>query len=106
EAEANRKAEAAERVEAARAAQVAKQESSQRRREQPQGLSQAGTRLCPYCAEEIAVAAIKCKYCGEFIAAATPAAHPAKKKQFPTWAYIVIALFVVSSIMRAINEEP
>jgi len=27
-----------------------------------------GTKICPYCAEQIKLAAIKCKHCGEFLA--------------------------------------
>lgn len=31
-----------------------------------------GTKICPFCAEEILLAAKKCKHCGEFLDAAKP----------------------------------
>lgn len=34
---------------------------------------------CPYCAEEIADAAVKCKHCGEFLPSESAAPRPPKK---------------------------
>jgi len=48
-------------------------------------------KLCPYCAEEIQDAAIKCKYCGEFldISMSDPTQAPLK------WYYKTISLLII-----------
>ncbi len=54
---------------------------------------------CPYCAEEIQDAAIKCKHCGEFLDAS---ARPPRKEENVRWyfkkSFIVFALCCVGPL--------
>lgn len=78
---------------------------SQPFRQQSASVQQTQTRRCPFCAEEILVAAQKCKHCGEFLdgrgrtAAPAPVYMQAPQGQGGCSLIIVIALGIVLGIM-------
>jgi hypothetical protein len=56
---------------------------------------------CPFCAEEIQDAAIKCKHCGEFLNAAARARFTQNKEKLPAFfrvSFIITALCCVGPL--------
>jgi hypothetical protein len=54
---------------------------------------------CPYCAEEIQTAAIKCKHCGEFLDDSNrPRPAAARGKWYFRTSFIVFAVFLVGPL--------
>lgn len=75
------------------------------------------TRSCPYCAEQILVAAKKCKHCGEFLAgertktrttAKTITLRASKRNRYLSakGAAVVVAVFIAIIFLRSLSDAP
>lgn len=64
------------------------------------------TKPCPWCAEEILVAAKKCKHCGEFLTGDSPKVIPSPETSNPAKAPASAAQATQSSALPATGSNP
>ena len=59
--------------------------------------NQEATKRCPFCAEDIAFEAVKCKHCGEWLDSPS-AVRTFRKYSYaqPVWHYVLLSLFTFS----------
>lgn len=67
------------------------------------------TKRCPFCAEEILSAAVKCKHCGSNVGELPMSLHPRMRLALVPfvglWAWTVIQFFTIAALHRSGQEQ-